>query len=85
VLSQKKSKEIEEISCRSYDVSKSREDKKGRQFEDIQMEWLQTLSSSKKKIREITNKIIHSNSQRSLQLLLGDMETLEIDFQEAKK
>jgi hypothetical protein len=80
VLLEKKSKEIEEISSRSCDVSKSSEDNKGRQFEDIEMEWLQTLSSSKKKIREITNKIIHSNSGRSLQFLRGDMETLETAF-----
>lgn len=85
VLLEKKSKEIEEISSRSCDVSKSSEDNKGRQFEDIEMEWLQTLSSSEQKIREITNKIIHSNSGRSLQFLRGDMETLETAFQEAEK
>ena len=44
------------------------------------MEWLQTLSSSKKKMKEITNKIIHGNSGRRFQFLRGDMETLETDF-----
>ena len=69
MLLQKKSKEIEEISSRSCDVSKSSEDNKGRKFEDIEMEWLQTLSYSKQKIREISNKIIHSNSGRSFQFV----------------
>jgi len=80
VLLQNKSKDIEEISSRYCDVSKSSEDNKGRQSEDIEIEWLQTLSYSKKKIREITNKIIHNNSERSFLFLRGDMETLEANF-----
>lgn len=83
VLLEKKSKEIEEISSRSCDVSISSQNNQGRQFEDIELEWLQTLSSSEKKIREISNKIILSNSGRVLQFLRGDMETLETAFQEA--
>lgn len=84
-LLEKKSKEIEEISSRSCDVSKSSQNNQGRQFEDLEMEWLQTLSSSEQKIREISNKIFISNNGRSLQFLRGDMETLERAFREAEQ
>lgn len=85
VLLEKKSKEIDEISSRSSDVSRSSQNNQGRQFEDIEMEWLQTLSSSEQKIREISNKIFISNNGRNLQFLRGDMETLETAFQEAEQ
>ena len=85
MLLEKKSKEIEEISSRYIDVSRSSQNNQGRQFEDIEMEWLQTLSSSEQKIREISNKIFISNNGRNLQFLRGDMETLETAFQEAEQ
>ena len=85
VLLEKKSREIEEISSRSIDVSISSQNNKGRQFEDIEMEWLQTLSSLEQKIREISNKFFISNNEISLHFLQGDMETLETTFQEVEQ
>ena len=69
MLLEKKSREIEEISSRSIDVSISSQNNQGRQFEDIEMEWPQTLSSSERKIREISNNFFISNHGRSLQFL----------------
>ena len=69
MLLEKKSREIEEISSRSIDVSISSQNNQGRKFEDIEMEWPQTLSSSEHKIRETSNKFFTSNNGRTLQLL----------------
>ena len=69
MLLEKKSREIEEISSRSIDVSISSQNNKGRQFEDIEMEWPQTLSSSERNIREISNNFFISNNERNLQFL----------------
>ena len=82
MLLEKKSKEIKEISSRSCDVSKYSQNNQGMQFEDIEMEWLQTLSSLEQKFREISNNFFISNNGRSLQFLRGDMETLETTFKE---
>ena len=72
VLLEKKSKYIEDISRRSIDVSRYSQNNQGVQFEDIEMEWVQTLSSSEQKIREISNNFFISNNGRSLQFLRGD-------------
>ncbi|XP_057867295.2 uncharacterized protein LOC131074650 isoform X2 [Cryptomeria japonica] len=83
-LLEKKNKEIEDISNKTCDITIYGQNNQARTYQDIEMEWLQKLSSSEQKIREITDKIILNGHNISFDSLQDDMKILKTAFQEAK-
>lgn len=80
---EKKTRDTEHTSNRRLDISAIEEENET--LKDVKLDWLQKLSSSEDKIREIKEKIFLKDDGRISMFLQDDLEVLERVFQEFRQ